>query len=72
MAKTRLSRTELNMNDIQQPEDEEMTIDLLELFRSLLKNIKLIVVLTVVFGVCGFMFTNFLLRQPILLPLRFI
>lgn len=40
MAKTRLSRTELNMNDIQQPEDEEMTIDLLELFRSLLKNIK--------------------------------
>ena len=58
MAKTRLSRTELNMNDIQQPEDEEMTIDLLELFRSLLKNIKLIVVLTVVFGVCGFMFTK--------------
>lgn len=50
MAKTRLSRTELNMNDIQQPEDEEMTIDLLELFRSLLKNIKLIVVLTVVLG----------------------
>lgn len=67
MAKTRLSRTELNMNDIQQPEDEEMTIDLLELFRSLLKNIKLIVVLTVV--LCS---PNFLLHQPILLPLRFI
>lgn len=72
MAKTRLSRTELNMNDIQQPEDEEMTIDLLELFRSLLKNIKLIVVLTVVLVFVVLCSPNFLLHQPILLPLRFI
>ena len=41
--------------------NEEETIDLIEVFHSILKHIKLIVVLTVLFGCFGFFGTKFLI-----------
>ena len=39
-------------------QSEEMTIDLMELLRSLKKNLKWIVSLTLIFGICGYLFTK--------------
>lgn len=57
MAKRKLSRKDMNF-EAQNLEDEEITIDLIELFRNILKNLKVIVALTLVFGICGFLFTK--------------
>ena len=59
MEKRRMNKMEsVNVNVV---EDEEITIDLIELLRSVLKHIKLIVVLTILFGVGGFFGTKFLI-----------
>ncbi len=55
MAKSRLDR--MPSNDL----DEMKEIDLLELFRAVLKYIKLIIILCVVFGLCGFLVTKLLI-----------
>lgn len=55
MAKSRLDR--LPSNDL----NEMKEIDLLELFRAVLKYIKLIIVLCIVFGLGGFLGTKFLI-----------
>ena len=55
MAKSRLDR--MPSNDL----DEMEEIDLLELFRAVLKYIKLIIVLCIVFGLGGFLGTKFLI-----------
>ena len=55
MAKSRLDR--LPSNDLNEMEE----IDLLELFRAVLKYIKLIIVLCIVFGAGGFLGTKFLI-----------
>ena len=55
MAKSRLDR--MPSNDLNEMEE----IDLLELFRSVLKYIKLIIALCVVFGLGGFLVTKFLI-----------
>ena len=55
MAKSRLDR--MPSNDLNEMED----IDLLELFRAVLKYIKLIIALCVVFGLGGFLVTKFLI-----------
>lgn len=55
MAKSRLDR--MPSNDLNEMEE----IDLLELFRAVLKYIKLIIVLCVVFGLGGFLGTKFLI-----------
>lgn len=49
MAKSRLDR--MPSNDLNEMEE----IDLLELFRAVLKYIKLIIVLCIVFGLGGFL-----------------
>ncbi|WP_270464964.1 YveK family protein [Holdemanella biformis] len=54
MAKSRLDR--MPSNDLNEMEE----IDLLELFRAVLKYIKLIIVLCIVFGAGGFLGTKFL------------
>ena len=56
MAKSRLDRMPSN-NDLNEMEE----IDLLELFRAVLKYIKLIIVLCIVFGLGGFLGTKFLI-----------
>lgn len=53
MAKSRLDR--MPSNDLNEMEE----IDLLELFRAVLKYIKLIIVLCIVFGLGGFLVTKF-------------
>lgn len=55
MAKSRLDR--MPSNDLNEMEE----IDLLELFRAVLKYIKLIIVLCIVFGLGGFFVTKFLI-----------
>ena len=55
MAKSRLDR--MPSNDLNEMEE----IDLLELFRAILKYIKLIIVLCIVFGLGGFLGTKFLI-----------
>ena len=55
MAKSRLDR--MPNNDLNEMEE----IDLLELFRAVLKYIKLIIVLCIVFGAGGFLGTKFLI-----------
>lgn len=55
MAKSRLDR--MPSNDLNEMEE----IDLLELFRAVLKYIKLIIVLCIVFGLSGFLGTKFLI-----------
>ena len=55
MAKSRLDR--MPNNDLNEMEE----IDLLELFRAVLKYIRLIIVLCIVFGAGGFLVTNFLI-----------
>ena len=55
MAKSRLDR--MPSNDLNEMEE----IDLLELFRAVLKYIKLIIVLCILFGVGGFLVTKFLI-----------
>lgn len=55
MAKSRLDR--MPSNDLNEMEE----IDLLELFRAILKYIKLIIVLCIVFGAGGFFGTKFLI-----------
>lgn len=55
MAKSRLDR--MPSNDLNEMEE----IDLLELFRAVLKYIKLIIVLCIVFGLGGFLGTKFLI-----------
>lgn len=55
MAKSRLNR--MPSNDLNEMEE----IDLLELFRAVLKYIKLIIVLCIVFGLGGFLVTKFLI-----------
>lgn len=39
-------------------QNEEISIDLMELLRSLKKNLKWIVSLTLIFGICGYFFTK--------------
>ena len=55
MAKSRLDR--MPSNDLNEMEE----IDLLELFRAVLKYVKLIIVLCIVFGLGGFLGTKFLI-----------
>ncbi len=55
MVKSRLDR--MPSNDLNEMEE----IDLLELFRAVLKYIKLIIVLCIVFGLGGFLGTKFLI-----------
>lgn len=55
MSKSRLDR--MPSNDLNEMEE----IDLLELFRAVLKYIKLIIALCVVFGLGGFLVTKFLI-----------
>lgn len=55
MAKSRLDRTA--SSDVREMEE----IDLLELFRAILKHIKLIIVLCILFGVGGFFGTKLLI-----------
>lgn len=55
MAKSRLDRTA--SSDVREMEE----IDLLELFRAVLKYIRLIIVLCIVFGAGGFLGTKFLI-----------
>ena len=55
MAKSRLDR--MPSNDLNEMEE----IDLLELFRAVLKYIRLIIVLCIVFGAGGFLGTKFLI-----------
>ena len=57
MAKSRLDR--MPSNDLNEMEE----IDLLELFRAVLKYIKLIIVLCILFGVGGFFGTKLLIAQ---------
>lgn len=57
MAKSRLDR--MPSNDLNEMEE----IDLLELFRAVLKYIKLIIVLCIVFGLGGFLGTKFLITS---------
>ena len=57
MVNSRLDRTTANSNDVREMEE----IDLLELFRALLKHIKLIIVLCILFGVGGFFGTKLLI-----------
>lgn len=47
MVNSRMDRTQ---NDVREMEE----IDLLELFRAILKHVKLIIVLCILFGVGGF------------------
>lgn len=60
MAYKKISRNDtiLNVSNI---EDDEDVIDLLELFRAILKHIKLIIVLCILFGVGGFFGTKLLI-----------
>lgn len=57
MVNSRLDRTTVASNDVREMEE----IDLLELFRAILKHIKLIIVLCILFGVGGFFGTKLLI-----------
>lgn len=60
MAYERISRNDAYMN-VANVEDDEDVIDLLEVARAILKYIKLIIFLCVVFGATGFFGTKFLI-----------
>ena len=60
MAYKRISRNDAYMN-IANVEDDEDVIDLLEVARTILKHIKLIIVLCILFGVGGFFGTKLLI-----------
>lgn len=60
MAYKRISRNDAYMN-VANVEDDEDAIDLLEVARAILKYIKLIIFLCVVFGATGFFGTKFLI-----------
>lgn len=60
MAYKRMSRNDAYMN-VANVEDDEDVIDLLEVARAILKHIKLIIFLCVVFGATGFFGTKFLI-----------
>lgn len=60
MAYKRMSRNDAYMNVANVEEDEDV-IDLLEVARAILKHIKLIILLCVVFGAAGFFGTKFLI-----------
>lgn len=60
MAYKRMSRNDAYMN-VANVEDDEDVIDLLEVARAILKHIKLIILLCVVFGATGFFGTKFLI-----------
>lgn len=60
MTLNKMSCYDTNMN-ITNVEEAEEVIDLLELFRAILKHIKLIIVLCILFGVCGFFGTKLLI-----------
>lgn len=60
MVVNKMFRYDANMNVTNMEEDEEV-IDLLELFKAILKHIKLIIVLCILFGVGGFFGTKLLI-----------
>lgn len=60
MTLNKMSCYDTNMN-VTNVEEAEEVIDLLELFRAILKHIKLIIVLCILFGVCGFFGTKLLI-----------
>ena len=60
MAYKRIFRNDANMN-VANVEDDEDVIDLLEVARAILKHLKLIILLCVVFGAAGFFGTKFLI-----------
>ena len=60
MTLNKMSCYDTNMN-VTNVEEAEEVIDLLELFRAILKHIKLIIVLSILFGVCGFFGTKLLI-----------
>ena len=60
MAYKRISRNDAYMN-VANVEDDEDVIDLLEVARTILRHIKLIILLSVVFGVGGFFGTKLLI-----------
>ena len=60
MAYKKISRNDAYMN-VANVEDDEDVIDLLEVARAILKHIKLIILLSVVFGAGGFFGTKFLI-----------
>lgn len=60
MAYKRIFRNDANMN-VANVKDDEDVIDLLEVARAILRYIKLIILLCVVFGTAGFFGTKFLI-----------
>ena len=56
-----MTRTTTNVAPTTVKEEDEMTIDLVELFRNVFKNIKLIIFLIVLFGAVGFGYTKFMI-----------
>ena len=56
-----MTRTTTNVEPTTVKEEDEMTIDLVELFRNIFKNIKLIIFLIVLFGAVGFGYTKFMI-----------
>lgn len=60
MTLNKMSCYDTNMN-VTNVEEAEEVIDLLELFRAILKHIKLIIVLCILFGICGFFGTKLLI-----------
>ena len=60
MAYKRMSRNDAYIN-VANVEDDEDVIDLLEVARAILKHIKLIILLCVIFGSAGFFGTKFLI-----------
>ncbi len=59
MEKRQMTRTTGNIMPTNVNEDE-MTIDLVELFKHILKNLKLIIFLAILFGAIGFGYTKFM------------
>lgn len=60
MAYKRIFRNDANMN-VANVKDDKDVIDLLEVARAILKHLKLIILLCVVFGAAGFFGTKFLI-----------
>lgn len=60
MANKRIFRNDANMN-VANVKDDKDVIDLLEVARAILKHLKLIILLCVVFGAAGFFGTKFLI-----------
>lgn len=60
MTLNKVSRYDANMN-VTNVEEDEKVIDLLELFRAIVKRVKLIIVLCILFGMSGFFGTKILI-----------